>query len=377
MAAGRVGLAARVRCRSAIDLAGDDRYVGRKDLSFGAALGGIAIQWDAAGNDLYDAGHASLGAGILGVGVLVDEGGDDVYRCKDFGDGAGRLRHRDPPSTAAATTSTTRTCSARASPPRGGAACWPSSAGNDVYDAGGVHSDAPLHRDRTMSLSQGFSIGMRPDASGGVGVLVDVAGNDRYSADIYGQGASYWFSLGLLIDDDGNDTYVLGHYGQGAGIHLSAGMLLDRAGQDLYYDEYGVGIGGAHDYAVGFLVDRGGDDHYAGSGGSQGGALTNSVAMLLDAAGDDGYTAVAWRLAGLRRPGARHGRHRPLPRRRRRRTSTPSATRDGKAWTQRASSGPGSTSRTPPDAPTADPMGAGITPEAAKAHVDERRAAFP
>ncbi len=352
-----------------IDLAGDDRYVGRKDLSFGAALGGVAIQWDVAGNDLYDAGNASLGAGILGVGVLVDAGGDDVYRCKDFGDGAGAfgvgiaidgggndLHHADLFGQGFAST--------------WGCGVLAELGGHDVYDAGGVHSDAPLHRDRTQSLSQGFSIGMRPDASGGVGVLVDVAGNDRYAADIYGQGASYWFSLGLLIDDDGNDTYVLGHYGQGAGIHLSAGMLLERAGQDLYYDEYGVGIGGAHDYAVGFLVDRGGDDHYAGSGGSQGGSLSNSVAMLLDDAGDDGYTAVRGGSQGYGGPARDTGGIGLFLDGGGKDVYSEHVREDG-VWASEQL-GVGLDEPTPPDAPTADPMGAGITPEAAKAHVDEQ-----
>lgn len=273
-----------------IDLAGDDRYLGGNDFSFGGALGGVAIQWDCGGNDTYVAGNCSCGAGILGVGVLVDEGGDDTYRVKDFGEGAGAfgigllldkggndLYHADLYGQGFAST--------------WGCGMLVEMSGNDVYDAGGAHLHAPLWRDRFQSLSQGFAIGMRPDASGGVGVLVDVSGNDRYSADIYGQGASYWYSLGLLIDDDGHDTYCLGQYGQGSGIHLSAGMLLDRHGQDSYYDANGVGMGGAHDYSVGFLVDREGDDYYAGGGGAQGGALTNSVAMLLDDAGDDSYAA--------------------------------------------------------------------------------------
>lgn len=274
-----------------IDLSGDDRYVGGSDFSCGGALGGVAIHWDCAGNDVYQAGHCSLGAGILGVGVLVDEGGDDVFRARDFCEGAGAfgigvllkkggndLYHADLFGQGFAST--------------WGCGVLADLSGNDTYDAGGAHVHAPLFRDRYQSLSQGFSIGARPSASGGVGVLVDASGNDRYVADIYAQGSSYWYSLGLLIDDDGHDTYVAGQYSIGSGIHLSAGMLLDRAGNDSYHCLNGVGVGGAHDFAVGFLVDRGGDDHYSGSGGSQGGALTNSVAMLLDDAGDDGYCAV-------------------------------------------------------------------------------------
>jgi hypothetical protein len=121
---------------------------------------------------------------------------------------------------------------------------------------------------------------------------VDVAGNDRYQTDIYGQGSSYWYSLGLLIDDDGHDTYNGTHYCQGTGIHLSAGMLLDRAGNDSYHCLNGVGVGGCHDFAAGILLDRGGDDHYSGSGVSQGCGHTNGVGILLDDGGDDGYCAV-------------------------------------------------------------------------------------
>jgi hypothetical protein len=274
-----------------LDLAGDDRYVGGNDFSFGGALGGVAIQWDCGGNDVYVAGHCSLGAGILGVGVLVDEGGDDVFRAKDFCQGAGAygvgvllkkggtdLYHADRFGQGYAST--------------WGCGILADTGGNDTYDAGGAHVHAPLYRDRYQSLSQGFAIGSRPDASGGVGVLVDVAGNDRYVADIYAQGSSYWYSLGLLIDGDGNDTYVAGQYSQGAGIHLSAAMLLDRAGNDSYHVANGVGVGGAHDFAVGLLVDRAGDDHYSGSGASQGCGHTNSVGLLLDGGGDDAYTAV-------------------------------------------------------------------------------------
>jgi HEAT repeat protein len=274
-----------------IDLAGDDRYIGGNDFSFGGALGGVAIQWDCAGNDTYVGGNCSCGAGILGVGVLVDEGGNDTYRVKDFGEGAGAFGigllldksgndyfHADLYGQGFGST--------------WGCGMLVELAGQDVYDAGGEHVDEPLWRDRYASLSQGFGFGGRPDRSGGVGVLVDVSGNDRYSCDIFGQGCSYWFSLGLLIDDDGHDTYACGQYGQGSGIHLSCGMLLDRHGQDNYYDANGVGMGGAHDYGVGFLVDREGDDYYSGGGCAQGSGHTNSVGMLIDDAGDDGYSTV-------------------------------------------------------------------------------------
>lgn len=352
-----------------IDLSGNDRYVGREDLSFGAALGGVAIQWDGGGDDLYDAGNASLGAGICGVGILVDEGGDDVYRCRDFGIGAGAfgvgihldkggndLYHGDLFNQGFAST---RGCGVLAD-----------LEGNDVYDAGGAHLHAPLYNDRHQSLSQGFSIGMRPDASGGVGVLVDVKGNDRYTADIYGQGSSYWYALGILVDDDGNDTYNLGQYGQGSGIHLSAGILLDRAGSDLYYLKNGVGMGGAHDYAVGMLVDRGGDDYYAGSGGTQGGALTNSVAFLLDMGGNDGYAAVTEGAQGYASPARGTGGIGILADAGGKDVYT-ERTRDGAAWTSSiVGTGLDMPDREAPAGGSGDPGATSMTEEKARAEVD-------
>ena len=352
-----------------IDVAGNDRYLGREDLSFGAALGGVAIQWDCAGDDIYDAGHASLGAGICGVGILVDEGGDDIYRCRDFGLGAGAfgigilldkggndLYHGDLFGEGFASTR--------------GCGVLVDMDGNDVYDAGGAHIDTPLYNDRTQSLSQGFSIGMRPDASGGVGVLVDLKGNDRYMADIYGQGASYWYSLGILVDDEGNDTYNLGQYGQGSGIHLSAGILVDRAGSDLYYLKNGVGMGGAHDYSVGMLVDRGGDDYYAGSGGTQGGALTNSVALLFDGGGNDGYAVATEGAQGYAAPARGTGGIGLLLDAGGKDTYS-EWTRDGTAWTKDLM-GAGLDEPVPPAAMgVGDPGTTTLSPEQAKAAVDK------
>jgi HEAT repeats len=276
-----------------IDLGGDDVYGDGESLSCGVGFFGVGVLWDRGdGDDQYHSGHLSQGAGLFGVGVLFDEGGNDVYRCRDTGQGAGGwgagllldrgegndFFHADLFGQGFAYVA--------------GFGLLHNEKGQDVYDAGGVHLHYPLFNDRYQSLSQGFSIGMRPYASGGAAFLIDDAGNDRYACDIYGQGASYWFSYGALVDRDGNDTYNLGQYGQGGGIHLAVGCLLDLAGQDLYYNMHGVGTGGAHDFAVGILVDRAGDDYYAGSGGTLGGALTNSFALLLDAAGNDGYSAV-------------------------------------------------------------------------------------
>jgi hypothetical protein len=279
-----------------IDLAGNDTYGNGESLSAGAGFFGVGILWDKGeGDDVYRGGHLSQGTGLFGVGILIDEGGSDDYKVKDVGQGAGIFGiglhldrgpgndrfHADLFGQGFAYV--------------GGFGLLHNENGNEVYEAGGVHLHYPLFNDRYQSLSQGFSIGMRPHASGGIGLLVDDAGNDRYACDIYGQGAAYWFAYGGLVDRAGNDTYTLGQYGQGGGIHLATGCLLDLEGEDLYYNMHGVGTGGAHDFAVGLLVDRCGNDYYAGSGGTMGGSLTNSFAMLIDAQGNDGYCAVKGR----------------------------------------------------------------------------------
>jgi HEAT repeat protein len=129
---------------------------------------------------------------------------------------------------------------------------------------------------------------MRPFAGGGIGILCDLRGDDHYVADVYGQGASYWYSVGLLLDLEGNDKYDAYQYCQGAGIHLSSGELIDWGGNDTYTAGH-ICQGAAHDYAVGILIDRAGDDRYSGDTTAQGAAINNSFAMLLDRSGNDVY----------------------------------------------------------------------------------------
>ena len=246
-----------------LDLAGNDRYSGGDFVQGGAAFG-ASLLIDAAGDDRYEAGQCSQGAAFFGIGMLFDLGGSDTYRGARFVQGFGGAR---------------------------GLGVLSDIAGDDTYYAGGRFRHVPLLPENYQSLSQGFGFGIRgASASGGVGILADHAGNDVYSAEVYGQGASYWFSLGILADSAGHDKYNLYQYGQGAGIHLSAGILFDRAGNDAYSCNNGVAQGSGHDWGVGVLWDLAGDDYYQGSGMSQGGVNANGVGMMIDRAGNDAYS---------------------------------------------------------------------------------------
>lgn len=269
-----------------IDLAGDDLYQNDQISSLFSAVWGMAIHLDLQGNDIYRGGdHAlsaffgynrftdisgddiyvaglhSLGAATCGITILTDETGSDIYSVSELGEGyAGTLA----------------------------IGLLIDHEGNDLYYAGGKYLHAPLAPLDYRSLSQGFGYGIRPDMAGGIGILFDGTGNDRYNGAVYSQAVAYWYALGILIDNEGNDFYSSVYYPQGSGIHLAGGFLLDRAGEDHYYSKHGPGQGAGHDYAVGFLVDRGGDDSYSIEGGN-GLGLTNSVGIFLDVSGNDSY----------------------------------------------------------------------------------------
>ena len=253
-ASGVLGIAIQV------DYAGNDVYRAG-DMSLACGLFGVGIFRDHDGNDIYDAGMLVEGAGATGLGLMMDNSGNDDYRAALYAQGMGYVR---------------------------GWGMLTDRDGFDNYWAGGVYDDFPRYPVSNISLSQGFAIGIRPAASGGVGILHDRNGNDFYSTEVYGQGVSYWFSVGALIDDNGNDWYQAQQYAQGSGIHLSSGILLDRGGIDRY-SSHACTQGFGHDLAVGWLIDEGGNDFYTGNSLAQGSGNANGVGILIDRGGNDGY----------------------------------------------------------------------------------------
>ncbi len=270
-----------------IDLAGNDVYKAEEDFGYGSGFFGTGILVDLSGDDTYLTKNFSLGSGLFGVGVLVDEEGDDKYFGDTFTMGAGSfgmgllvdMEGSDQYSGA---------LFAQGFGFVSGIGALIDSSGNDNYFAGGRYKDILRYKDHYISLSQGFGYGLRPMMSGGIGMLFDLAGNDVYTSDIFGQGSSYWFSLGTLLDKGGNDKYVSFQYAQGAGTHLCLAMLEDEAGDDVYIS-HGVSQGCGHDLALGFLWDKSGNDNYLAESLSQGAGSANGFGILADEAGDDGY----------------------------------------------------------------------------------------
>jgi hypothetical protein len=250
-------------------------------------MGGVALFYDDGGSDSYSGKVYTQGAAGFGIGIMID---DSVQPAPVV---ATDIETPDPIDIGSFDNDTyTAWSSAQAFARTRGVALCLNRRGNEVYHAGGVYLDAPLFSDRYQSFSQGFAIGERDiDYAGGIALLADYGGNDRYLGDIYNQGVGYWYSAGLLYDGGGNDTYEMTQYGQGSGIHLAVGGLVDESGHDTYVMHSGLGQGSSHDFATSILLDRAGNDKYYGTTTSCGASLTNSACLFIDGGGDDTYAA--------------------------------------------------------------------------------------
>lgn len=278
------------------DLSGHDQYIGDK-FTHGAAVGGLGLVLDEAGEDTYASfGYAIGFGGPLGIGAVVDLTGDDSYQCGDR---------------------------------------YPSS-----YNA----SDAPDAKpgDRLFQydcFGLGAGSGMRLftkeadplsyNLAGGLGLVIDLAGNDRYHSSNFSQGAGYFFGAGLKFDLVGNDDHDAARYGQAAGAHYGLGLFMDAQGDDHYasigpwynggaawdgsvmlcidagqgndvYDfQWSSGLGRADHNAWSVFIDEGGRDHYLAQNG-MGMVTDNSLSAFFDLAGKDEYVTGLQPSSGVR-----------------------------------------------------------------------------
>ena len=148
-----------------VDLGGDDTYHGPAGATSSVRVP-VAVCLDMAGNDRYvntDRLMPAHGAAVFGAGVLLDVAGDDRYESRYLSQGAGLF---------------------------------------------------------------------------GTGLLADLAGDDHYTMEVAGQGAGL-FGVGMLVDRDGCDSYHLHGDGQGyGGVGGGVGSLVDAAGDDAYVAEW-------------------------------------------------------------------------------------------------------------------------------------------
>lgn len=283
-----------------VDLAGDDRYVGKKPGIQGSAVMGISMLIDRSGNDKYQAVDVAQGSALCGVGMLIDFGGNDTFlglrRVQGTAlGGVGLLVNRDGDD-------------------RYHAALWSQGLGHplgfglladldgdDHYYSGGLYPDSYPETPGYEGWGQGVGAGIRQVANGGIGVILDGGGDDEYQYDYLSHGGGYWLGLGFARDFAGNDRRVGGtkaaykggrrvepdfvRFGCGWGCHYALGFLVDDAGDDLYTGTI-MSVGFAWDLAVGYLIDFGGNDVYLGH---QGNGAQAGLGVLFDYQGDDEY----------------------------------------------------------------------------------------
>lgn len=252
------------------DTEGDDYYQGTQQAQ-ASALFGAALLVDGGGNNQFVARSHAQAHAIGGLALLLGGSGNDQYKAQTHAQGSGGPL---------------------------GVAVLLDPAGNDHY----LLNNTPLIREspqlplHNTSMGQGAGRGLRADpvdgraSSGGLGILLDLAGNDHYEAQVFAQGVGYQEGLGLLIDDGGNDQFDAAWYAMGAGAHSGAGLLLKRGdGNDSYHASHSMALGAAHDFSVGVFVDEDGDDRYTLGDLGLGAANDNSTALFVDAAGNDHY----------------------------------------------------------------------------------------
>jgi len=130
--------------------------------------------------------------------------------------------------------------------------------------------------------------------------IVDLAGDDSHASTKPCAQACGLGGVALLVDVAGDDRYLGGDWSQGAGV-LGAGFLVDLAGDDDYRARrLGQGLGL---WGLGFLIDAAGNDTYDGLGFVQGVGLPAGIGVLHDEAGDDRYHAKGGTPTGYGTPG--------------------------------------------------------------------------
>jgi hypothetical protein len=274
--------------RVIIDLEGNDQYLGGADGQAGGAVFGVSLLVDHGGDDLYTGGRVSQGAAVLGVGMLVDHGGNDRFVAQELAQGAalggvGVLLNLGGDNQYLASKF------AQGYGGGLGAGLLHDKAGNDFYLSGLKHRSSYGEPGHFQSFSQGVGMGFRGSLAGGLGWLVDTAGNDDYQGGHFSQGVGYFLGLGLLLDLAGNDRYRGGRYSQGAAAHLGAGILIDLAGDDDYAGKVSASQGAAWDLALGMLIDCAGDDRHRANEFGLGAAAQNAIGIFVGPEGQNQY----------------------------------------------------------------------------------------
>ncbi len=332
-----------------LDLYGNDKYYGRVGANYSLSQP-IAVAIDCGGNDIYDYNSysATQGCGIFGVGVIVNDMGKDEYIAKSLSQGAALCGVGVLIDSSGADSYVSEAFSQSAA--FFGIAELADFDGNDSYTSrvasqGFAGSSAiaflldkqgndsyyvdalqnPSQTDKFVNnFSQACAVGLGTSGdesalAGGLAVIVDVSGNDKYVGSSRVQGYSSLGGIALLNDLGGNDRYAANTLAQAVAADYSAASLVDIDGNDNYLlwsnneavgqsavlgggatlfienggnDEYFVPSASfaynqnSSDYSYAIFVESGGNDIYLGS---EKGFGNSKNSVFIDADGEDKY----------------------------------------------------------------------------------------
>jgi len=279
-----------------IDMEGNDLYESNKTGNLAGAITSVSILVDYDGHDIYRAGCLSQGAAFCGVAMLYDESGNDTWTGSCFTQGAAAFGIGLAIDVGGDDAFICRSIGQGFGTTLG-AGVMVNVAGDDTYSAGPAWDNNDQKNFDLSVFCQGSGVGFHsPDKRahtslyGGIGFLVDGRGDDNYISGNFSQGASRFGSMGLLIDCAGDDGYQSGNFSQGSAVDWSSASLIDQHGSDWYLAGDSC-QGSAVNHSSGFLLDYDGDDKYMLNGlHGQGHAReTSSLGLMIDYRGYDSY----------------------------------------------------------------------------------------
>jgi hypothetical protein len=273
-----------------VDLEGDDSYESNKSSTLAGAAFNSRILLDLKGNDRYTCISHCLGASIFGSSLFIDQEGNDIYRGKIYAeafsfagfsafiDGAGDDRYESMNMSQGLGIA-------------GGKSFLIDLSGADSYFAKGLLASSYQDPGQFEGWSQGVGLGVRNFISGGIGLLYDGQGMDRFEGGILSQGGGYYFGYGLLLNDSKeDDIYIGSRYAQGFSAHYAVGSFLEVGGNDTYVRRGEAGNGLAWDLSLSLFEDISGNDKYGAGDAAIGVGLQNSFGFFKDSDGNDVYS---------------------------------------------------------------------------------------
>ncbi|MBP9893391.1 MAG: hypothetical protein KBG84_15920 [Planctomycetes bacterium] len=273
-----------------IDLGGNDHY--RSTHKFGLASGacGTGILYDVAGDDTYECAEWGIGCAFCGVGLLIDKAGDDKYIGGDMTIGCAAYGVGAVIDFAGNDVYESHVYSVGVGFPKGVGLVL-DKRGDDRYRCTGKYQSGYGTEGEWQGWGIGCGFGFRSLAGGGIGTVVDCAGNDVYDAGEFGLGCGYFLGVGMVRDVRGNDIYRASRYGLAAAAHCAVGLFMDDRGNDDYQNIGPASMGGVWDIVVGAMFDLDGNDSYRSGGLGLGACSQNGVGIFWDAIGNDSYRA--------------------------------------------------------------------------------------